>query len=94
MFSLNKKYKTAGLLGFFGKRSFNFLNVSIDNETLHLNLRNKDNIKRFGGVFGIRNDNPLPYKDLNILDINNKKSTHNLYKVLESRNEFSKNQSI
>ena len=72
------------------KNIFEFLNVSIDNETLHLNLRNKDNIKSFGGVFGIRNDNPLPHKDLNILDINNKKSTHNLYKILEGSNEFAK----
>jgi len=69
---------------------FQFLNVSIHNEILHLNLRNEDNIKSFGGVFGIRNDNPLPYKDLNILDIDNKKSTHNLYKVLEGSNEFAK----
>lgn len=66
---------------------FGFLKVSLDGEHNYLNSKDSSNVKSFGGVFGIRNDNPLPFKDLNILDINNENSTHNLYKVLENPEE-------
>ncbi|MCH1400991.1 MAG: hypothetical protein L7U78_00550, partial [Schleiferiaceae bacterium] len=71
-----------------------FLNVQPNWENFQLDVKNIDRVKSFGGVFEIRNENPLPFKDLNFLDICNTESTHGLYKVLEDSKEFRKNQSI
>lgn len=71
-----------------------FLNVQPNWENFQLDVKNIDRVKSFGGVFEIRNENPLPFKDLNFLDICNTESTHGLYRVLEDSKEFRKNQSI
>lgn len=71
-----------------------FLNVRPSWENFHLDIKDIDIVKNFGGVFEIRNENPLPFKDLNFLDIRNTESTHGLYKVLEDSKELGKNQSI